>query len=450
MDPKSQEKEAGANDFNKLATIFKGIMPNLVTAEDFAESFKVLIEAVKRSKVFNDTQMKEFQAFCEKKVNDMEAQNKRAWQAVVKKVNSLKNGNDGKPGEPGYNPMPDIDYPSQSTVVQWVIDEVNKLPKDDPVTSTFIRDKLEELKGDERIDANAIKGLEELFERQGREIEGRIPRFYGGVNALRVRDDDVLVADAGVKELNFTGNGVTVTYDASGKATVDIGGDGSGDVVGPSSATDNAIARFDSTTGKLIQNSNVTISDTGVVAMVETPTVDGNDVYYATGTDVPITDGGTGVSSISAKSIWAANSANVLVELTPGANQSIRMNAANTAWEVYTPISTGGLTWNEVTGTSVSAAVNNAYILNNAGLVTLTIPTTAAVGDVIKVVGKGAGGWTIAQNASENINFGNVTTTTGTGGSLSSSLRYDCVELVCTVANTTWTVTSSIGNITYV
>ena len=38
---------------------------------------------------------------------------------------------------------------------------------------------------------------------------------------------------------------------------------GSGDVVGPSSATDNAIARFDTTTGKLIQNSTITISDTG-------------------------------------------------------------------------------------------------------------------------------------------------------------------------------------------
>ena len=38
---------------------------------------------------------------------------------------------------------------------------------------------------------------------------------------------------------------------------------GSGDVVGPSSATDNAIARFDTTTGKLIQNSEVTIADGG-------------------------------------------------------------------------------------------------------------------------------------------------------------------------------------------
>jgi hypothetical protein len=36
-----------------------------------------------------------------------------------------------------------------------------------------------------------------------------------------------------------------------------------GDVVGPSSSTDNAIVRFDGTTGKLIQNSAVTIDDAG-------------------------------------------------------------------------------------------------------------------------------------------------------------------------------------------
>lgn len=39
------------------------------------------------------------------------------------------------------------------------------------------------------------------------------------------------------------------------------GAGGFGDVVGPSSATDNAIARFDLTTGKLIQNSNLTLPD---------------------------------------------------------------------------------------------------------------------------------------------------------------------------------------------
>jgi hypothetical protein len=39
------------------------------------------------------------------------------------------------------------------------------------------------------------------------------------------------------------------------------GSGGIGDVVGPASATDNALARFDTTTGKLIQDSNITLPD---------------------------------------------------------------------------------------------------------------------------------------------------------------------------------------------
>lgn len=50
---------------------------------------------------------------------------------------------------------------------------------------------------------------------------------------------------------------------------------GAGDVVGPSSATDNAVARFDTTTGKLIQNSVVTVGDTGAVAGVSSLTMNG-------------------------------------------------------------------------------------------------------------------------------------------------------------------------------
>ena len=43
---------------------------------------------------------------------------------------------------------------------------------------------------------------------------------------------------------------------------------GLGDVTGPASATDNAVARFDSTTGKVIQNSTVTINDNGTLEAV--------------------------------------------------------------------------------------------------------------------------------------------------------------------------------------
>lgn len=44
---------------------------------------------------------------------------------------------------------------------------------------------------------------------------------------------------------------------------VGTGGAGSGDVAGPASATDNALTRFDGTTGKLVQNSSATLDDSG-------------------------------------------------------------------------------------------------------------------------------------------------------------------------------------------
>jgi hypothetical protein len=50
--------------------------------------------------------------------------------------------------------------------------------------------------------------------------------------------------------------------------------DAGGDVVGPASATDNALARFDTTTGKLIQNSTVIIDDNGNASGVNAVTFD--------------------------------------------------------------------------------------------------------------------------------------------------------------------------------
>ena len=53
----------------------------------------------------------------------------------------------------------------------------------------------------------------------------------------------------------------------------------SGDVVGPASSTDNAITRFDSTTGKLIQNSLVTVADDGAITAPQVGSV--IPFYYA-------------------------------------------------------------------------------------------------------------------------------------------------------------------------
>jgi len=120
------------------------------------------------------------------------------------------------------------------------------------------------------------------------------------------------------------------------------------------------------------------------------------------------------------------------------------------------PTGSGGLTWTEVTGTTQSMVSNNGYIANNVGLVTLTLPTTIAVGGLIPVSGFGAGGWTIAQNSGQQIFWdaggvdGTNETTLGVTGSLSSTDRYNCIEVQCVVANTTFIVRWAKGNITIV
>ena len=52
--------------------------------------------------------------------------------------------------------------------------------------------------------------------------------------------------------------------------TTQTPGAGLGDVVGPASSTDNAIVRYDTTTGRLLQNSTVTIADSGDVSISST------------------------------------------------------------------------------------------------------------------------------------------------------------------------------------
>lgn len=106
--------------------------------------------------------------------------------------------------------------------------------------------------------------------------------------------------------------------------------------------------------------------------------------------------------------------------------------------------------WGVVSSTSQQMIPWNAYTANNAVLVTLTLPSTAKAGTEIEVSGLGAGGWSIAQNASQIIHNGSFATTTGVGGSLSSTNRYDSVTLRCVVDSTTWVVTSRIGTLTVV
>lgn len=101
----------------------------------------------------------------------------------------------------------------------------------------------------------------------------------------------------------------------------------------------------------------------------------------------------------------------------------------------------------EVTGTSATLVTNFSFTANNVGLVTITLPATAAQGDKVQVNGKGTGGWKIAQPAGVIVHFGNVDTTLGAGGHLDSTSQYDSVVLQCVVANTEWERVDASGTI---
>jgi len=100
-------------------------------------------------------------------------------------------------------------------------------------------------------------------------------------------------------------------------------------------------------------------------------------------------------------------------------------------------LSSEGLVWNDVTGVSQLASVNNGYVTDNAGLVTVTLPATAAFGDRVAVQGKGAGGWSLVANTGQTIHVGNVASSVA--GSVSSTNQWDGIELLCVTADTTWT-----------
>ncbi len=120
--------------------------------------------------------------------------------------------------------------------------------------------------------------------------------------------------------------------------------------------------------------------------------------------------------------------------LTPGTGIAISYATGS----IGIAVTGGGLNFVNQTTSSVTMVANTTYFINNgASLVTLTLPATFAVGDVFRVIGFSSGGWKIAQNSSQLIQFGNRTTTTGSSGFLASTAQSDGIELVALIANTT-------------
>lgn len=148
--------------------------------------------------------------------------------------------------------------------------------------------------------------------RQDKSVAFSGPISATNVSGTNTGDESVMVGDSG-----SGGTAGLVPAPAAGdtaagkflKANGTWAAAGTGDVVGPSSATDNRVARYDGSTGKLLQNSTVGISDDGDITGVRAlTTTNGNwSLSRDTQATVEIYSAQNGISAHSTISGYAAS-----------------------------------------------------------------------------------------------------------------------------------------------
>lgn len=243
------------------------------------------------------------------------------------------------------------------------------------------------------------------------------------------------------------------------------------------------------TANQILANGTTGVSQSGIVTLTTpqdiAPTSSPTFAALTLTSPLTVPNGGTGKSTFTTNGVLFASAATTISQTTPANNAVLVSNAAGVP--LYTSSLTNGqlvigvtgstpvpatltagsnisivngagsitiaasglagFSWNMVTGTSANMLSHNGYIANNAGLVTLNLPATSAVGDEIDVIGMGAGGWLIQAGVGQTIVLGS--STTSSAGSLASTNAKDSLYMICTVANTQWQVASAPqGNIT--
>ena len=103
------------------------------------------------------------------------------------------------------------------------------------------------------------------------------------------------------------------------------GGGGTGDVVGPGSATDDALVRFNGTTGKLVQNSNATLTDAGMLTVVKLVATGELDVSGAT------------ITGISASAVGAQAADGDLTAIAALSGTGWAQRTGTNTWTLSTP-----------------------------------------------------------------------------------------------------------------
>jgi len=218
------------------------------------------------------------------------------------------------------------------------------------------------------------------------------------------------------------------------------GSGGIGDLIGPASSTDNAVTRFDGTTGKLVQNSNVTISDAGTMTLAGAL----NDPAYVTVASSSTCDIGAAASSNVAisgtTSITSFGTASAGITrrcratgaflITHNGTSLITCNGKNIVTksdDCFDMTSLGSGNWlmtsyktadGRVLANAVNAQTGSTYTLaitdlgndvsfSNAASTTVTLPQTSnvafQVGSKVKLINLGVGAVTLVKEGAETL-----------------------------------------------
>lgn len=216
---------------------------------------------------------------------------------------------------------------------------------------------------------------------------------------------------------------------------------GSGDVVGPASATDNAIARYDTTTGKLIQTSLVTIDDSGSVNIPtgQTYKINGSALASTNLSDVSVATGSNDDFLQMKAGVWSNRTiAQVKTDLaasttTAGVSELAIDTEVTTGTDATRAVTPDALAGSSIFGVkSIVAQLNGTTALTTSEKVYFRIPPSMNGMNLVSV--RGACGTGAAGSSSSGTPTFTVKNVTDNQQMLSTSLTIDAGEYTSATA----------------